>query len=286
MPFSEGLSPVYDHAIKPLVESLGMSCKRADEIYSPQTVLGDIWDSVQTAEIVIADLTTKNPNVMYELGLCHALWKRVILISQNKDDVPFDLRAWRVIWYDFTFAGSTRLKEELHRAIISLRQEPNMEAQILPLDKAILGDKAQEHREEWLVGRIDSWRDDKGFGFITANSETFHFSKDSMFSSEPTVFVGRNVVFKPQQRTGTGKNRHAVMVFVDGEHIHGEITKCLPDKGFSFARVKGQRNAEHEMFLLTGKNSTFEVGQIIDAAVGCDLRGPVGRHCHVVETKT
>ena len=112
MPFQEAMTAVYEHGIKPQVLSMGMECKRADEIYSAQNILSDIWDSIQSAELIIADCTGKNPNVMYELGLCHALWKRVILLSQNRDDVPFDLRAWRVIWYDFTFAGAARLKDD------------------------------------------------------------------------------------------------------------------------------------------------------------------------------
>lgn len=123
MPFEDGMNAVYEHGIKPCVEALGIKCRRADELYSAQGILGDIWTSVQSAEIVLADLTNKNPNVMYELGLCHTLWKHVILICQNKDDVPFDLRNWRVIWYDFTFAGAARLREELQRAILALREE-------------------------------------------------------------------------------------------------------------------------------------------------------------------
>lgn len=128
MPFHEALTAVYEHGIKPQVESMGMQCKRADEIYSGRAILGDIWTSIQTAELVIVDCTSKNPNVMYELGLCHALWKRVILLSQKKDDVPFDLRVWPVIWYDLTFAGAVRLKEELGRTIEALRQEECVEA--------------------------------------------------------------------------------------------------------------------------------------------------------------
>jgi hypothetical protein len=50
--------------------------------------------------VLIAELTTKNPNVLYELGLAHALEKPVVLIASNEDDVPFDLRHIRVIIYD------------------------------------------------------------------------------------------------------------------------------------------------------------------------------------------
>jgi hypothetical protein len=48
----------------------------------------------------VAELTTKNPTRVYELGLAHALEKPVVLVSSNQEDVPFDLRHSRVILYD------------------------------------------------------------------------------------------------------------------------------------------------------------------------------------------
>jgi hypothetical protein len=48
----------------------------------------------------LADLTGKNPNVFYELGLAHALAKPVVLVAETMEDIPFDLRALRIILYD------------------------------------------------------------------------------------------------------------------------------------------------------------------------------------------
>ena len=63
-------------------------------------MIDQIWRGINKAKVLVAELTTKNPNVFYELGLAHALRKPVILISSNQDDVPFDLRHIRVILYD------------------------------------------------------------------------------------------------------------------------------------------------------------------------------------------
>jgi len=52
------------------------------------------------AKLILADLTGKNPNVFYELGLAHAITKPAILIAESIDDVPFDLRALRILEYD------------------------------------------------------------------------------------------------------------------------------------------------------------------------------------------
>ena len=50
--------------------------------------------------MLLAELTDRNPNVFYELGIARALQKPVVLISSNESDVPFDLRHIRIIYYD------------------------------------------------------------------------------------------------------------------------------------------------------------------------------------------
>ena len=100
MPFGGWFDDYYAGIYKPAIEDAGMDPKRADDMYRPSTIVNDIWDYTQRAKIVLADLTNKNPNVFYELGLAHALAKPAILITESMDDVPFDLRALRVIEYD------------------------------------------------------------------------------------------------------------------------------------------------------------------------------------------
>ena len=55
---------------------------------------------IQDATVFLAELTTKNANVFYELGLAHAIGKPVVLVSETMGDVPFDLQALRVLGYD------------------------------------------------------------------------------------------------------------------------------------------------------------------------------------------
>ena len=138
MPFDPELTVVYDLVIKPYVEQKGFICKRADEIYSSRTIMGDIWTAIQQAEIIIADMTKKSPNVMYELGLCHALWKKVILLTQEKDDVPFDLKSSRLIMYDSSLPGAERLKTELGRMLEALLQEEEVESTFVQFKRNVL----------------------------------------------------------------------------------------------------------------------------------------------------
>jgi hypothetical protein len=81
----------------------------------------DIWDGVRRARVVIADLTNKNPNVTYEVGLADVLGKDVIMLSQTPDDVPFDFLGLRLVTYDNSIGGVRKLSDELRKRLERFR---------------------------------------------------------------------------------------------------------------------------------------------------------------------
>lgn len=113
MPFTDKLNPIYDSIIKPVIKDLKLESLRADEIFTSKPIIEDIWESIKKARFLIADLTDRNPNVFYELGLAHALNKDVILLTQDINDVPFDLRHFRIIVYQDSISGADKLKSTL-----------------------------------------------------------------------------------------------------------------------------------------------------------------------------
>lgn len=124
MPFSPTWSrELFDNYIKPACSEEGFIATRADDIYGIRGIMQDIWSHINKARIVIADLTTKNPNVFYEVGLAHALGKDVILITQTMDDVPFDLRAVRCIVYSLELTGPAKLGHDLKSTMAKVISE-------------------------------------------------------------------------------------------------------------------------------------------------------------------
>jgi hypothetical protein len=97
MPFG-GFDGVHN-AIKSACSSLDFEPKRADDIWDNSTILQDIFDLIYSAEIVVADFTGKNPNVMYETGIAHTLGKHVIPITQTLEHVPSNLHGHRALLY-------------------------------------------------------------------------------------------------------------------------------------------------------------------------------------------
>jgi hypothetical protein len=90
---------VYNYIIKETVESLGYKCTRADEIPESGMIPAQIDISLKEADLVIADLTDKNPNVMYEVGFRQALGRPLIMIAQDIAGLPFDVKQYRTIEY-------------------------------------------------------------------------------------------------------------------------------------------------------------------------------------------
>ena len=112
MPFLlEWSDSLYKH-LKQILYSKEYSCERADDLYGSD-VLEDIWIAINTAELIIADITSKNPNVFYEIGIAHTLGKKVILLTQSTDDIPFDFKRFRHIIYKDNTDGFNVLEKEI-----------------------------------------------------------------------------------------------------------------------------------------------------------------------------
>lgn len=120
MPFSEALRPVYDDHIKKVCADIGLTVARADDFFSAHSVITDVWSGIFFAGAIIADCTGRNPNVFYEIGLAHVLGKPVVLITQNPDDVPFDIRHIQFIQYTFTPRGMADFERTLREAVRSI----------------------------------------------------------------------------------------------------------------------------------------------------------------------
>lgn len=132
MPFATPLGGYYQSVYKPAIEKAGLQPVRADaEIFGAGKIMNQVWSGISRAKVLVAELTSRNPNVFYELGLAHALRKPVVLVSSNEDDVPFDLQHIRVIYYDVNdpFWGQ-KLLSKVAENILSAIENP--EEAILP----------------------------------------------------------------------------------------------------------------------------------------------------------
>ena len=94
------LDKTYKNIIQPAVESAGFQCVRADEIQDSGLIDKSMYVLLMHADLVVADISTYNPNAIYELGIRHAVRPFSTIILQEKDgEIPFDLDHNRIFKY-------------------------------------------------------------------------------------------------------------------------------------------------------------------------------------------
>ena len=107
MPFSEPsgyqkdhFKRVFDYLIKPACAKAGFKAKRVDENSKTGIIMLEILDMIVDCDLAICDMSSRNSNVFYELGLRQAFDKKCVLIKDNKTDYPFDVNMLRTVEYD------------------------------------------------------------------------------------------------------------------------------------------------------------------------------------------
>jgi hypothetical protein len=117
------LDMTYQHIIKPAVLAAGYECIRADESIHSTFIDKPMYEQLLEADIVVADLSTSNPNAIYELGVRHALkpWSTIVM-AENQFTFPFDVAHLSILPYehlgsDIGAGEAERMKTELARRL-------------------------------------------------------------------------------------------------------------------------------------------------------------------------
>ena len=130
--FNLVLEAIGEAAVK-ASNSLGVSVEvvRPDQLRTGTTILRSIRDWIQQADVVIADVSGNSPNVLWETGFAQASGKKVLLLSEDTGDVPFDLHDYRVLLYQST-APLNSLVARLVDALVDILREPSLKARKHP----------------------------------------------------------------------------------------------------------------------------------------------------------
>ena len=92
MPFTPEFNDTYKFGIKGAAEDVGAYAERVDEQLFTEGILDRIYNQINKADVIVADMTGQNSNVFYEVGYAHALNKIVLLLTKDANDIPFDLK--------------------------------------------------------------------------------------------------------------------------------------------------------------------------------------------------
>lgn len=117
-PFHPEFQDTYD-TISKVAQHSGLKCRRGDEEFTRGDILSHILKQIVQARVIVANLEGRNPNVFYELGIAQAIDKPVILISKVLHDVPFDVKAHRLLLY----SDEKELREKLQNELVKVFAE-------------------------------------------------------------------------------------------------------------------------------------------------------------------
>jgi hypothetical protein len=116
MPFADSMDDVFHYGIQNAVNAAGYLCERADQSSFTGDVLDWVKKRIASASLIVADLSTANPNVYLEVGYAWGCGKTTILTVRQTDDLKFDVRGQRCLVYK----SIKSLEDMLRRELVSL----------------------------------------------------------------------------------------------------------------------------------------------------------------------
>src|SRR5260221_4255669 len=109
---------IYNYVISPIIREAGYKVSRADKLSVPGLITSQIVEQILECDLVVADLTGRNPNVYYELAVRHAIRKPFIQIVEAGESLPFDIAGMRTISINHTDLESVeKFKIEIKKQI-------------------------------------------------------------------------------------------------------------------------------------------------------------------------
>lgn len=267
MPFDAELNEVYSAFIVPTLEEVGYVVRRADDLYSQRNILRDVVESISNSDLIVADLTGLNANVFYELGVAHGLQKSVILLTQNINELPFDLQSYRVIIYDTHFARIARATEALKQTgLRAIRGEiefgspvsdfASTQGRHMSRSPSAPNSSSEEEEDEeepgWLDYRVTL---EDGFAELTKILE--NFSEITFSHGEKTEQYTERIA---RASAAQGADRASSIKYIANEYARelGQYGEKLSDANDRYERVARDTQDSIEFIISHGEVSSEE----------------------------
>jgi hypothetical protein len=117
MEYGPPYDELYSEVIRPVCKELDLETIRADEVNVPGLVIEDIERDIRESKLIIADISPSNANVYYEVGYARGINKPIILVAEKGTKLPFDVMAFRTLFYENSIGGKGRFVERLKKSV-------------------------------------------------------------------------------------------------------------------------------------------------------------------------
>lgn len=175
---------LFNHIIQPVCADLGYEVLRADNLPDPGVITNQIMELLVNAELVVADLTGRNPNVFYELGVRHCTGKPFVQLMFEKAEVPFDIANVRTLAYSLDLDKFEIAKNQLKSMIEWIDNNPSKVVNPVLLAKnlgtLLGGDSSDQSQAQMMTLLLQISKD---VSEVQQNSHSTYYDLDDVESS-------------------------------------------------------------------------------------------------------
>lgn len=211
------LDQTYKNIIKPAVLGAGLDCVRADEIKESGLIDKSMYALLMHADLVIADISTYNPNALYELGIRHAVRPfSTIILKERSGKIPFDLDHNRIFQYthlgeDIGADESARCRKELEELIQHIQKVEQIDSPLYEYLNDVHPPTLPPEEYKQIIGELAD-KEERIFAIVERAKHLFAYENDAkqaaIYWNRAHKIVPNEPYFIQQLALCTYKSKH------------------------------------------------------------------------------
>jgi hypothetical protein len=208
------------------MSALGLDTTVSHEISEQGSITNQIIDLLLTADVVIANLTMLNPNVMYELAVLHSANKPAVILAEKGTVLPFDIASERTIFFVNDIAGAEDLRVHLQQAVLAALEEGVADNPVSRVASSLaLRQHSKSDFQHHVLDRLDRLENQLGILVRSSQRERRDVSPEK-FTPRPVQKVGITVEAEPKQF----EQFYESVLAKCGRDIAEHVTKSRPSR--------------------------------------------------------